>query len=109
MQRSSFNVQESGDTAIPNIPEPSGQKAPISTTPKRRMYRVKEIAGPNGMFPISVSSWWAGVRLGIYPRAIKLSARCTVWRAEDLEQLAQHGIDGATFSSSPTSSSEGQS
>lgn len=38
-------------------------------------------------YPVSESVWWAGVRDGRYPKAVKLSARCTAWRAEDIHAL----------------------
>ncbi len=37
--------------------------------------------------PISKSSWWAGIRKGIYPKAVKLSARTTAWREADIDEL----------------------
>ena len=39
------------------------------------------------IFPISRSSWWEGCRTGRFPRPIKLSARTTVWRVEDILAL----------------------
>jgi prophage regulatory protein len=39
------------------------------------------------VIPICKSSWWAGVKSGRYPESIKLSARCTVWKAEDIRSL----------------------
>lgn len=38
-------------------------------------------------FPVSRSSWWAGVRCGKYPQSVKLGPRTTAWRAEDLCRL----------------------
>ena len=47
------------------------------------------------IIPVSKSTWWAGVKTGNYPRDVKLSARCTAWRVEDIrtliEQLASGG------------------
>jgi prophage regulatory protein len=37
--------------------------------------------------PISRATWWAGVKDGRYPPALKLSANITVWRAEDIHSL----------------------
>lgn len=45
-------------------------------------------------FPVSKSTWWAGIKAGIYPAGVKLSARTTAWRAEDILALIQRG--GAT-------------
>lgn len=39
------------------------------------------------IYPISRSAWWEGVRTGHYPKAVKLSARCTAWRVEDIRAL----------------------
>jgi predicted DNA-binding transcriptional regulator AlpA len=37
--------------------------------------------------PVSKSTWWAGVKKGIFPKAIKLSPRVTVWREEDIDSI----------------------
>jgi len=62
--------------------------------------RVKQIVGDkksnppiDPIIPVSRTSWWAGVRSGIYPTPIKLSARTTVWRAEDIFNIAQKTTD----------------
>ena len=39
------------------------------------------------LIPISCSAWWAGVRQGKFPKAIKLASKTTVWRAEDIRAL----------------------
>nr|WP_211454447.1 AlpA family phage regulatory protein [Collimonas antrihumi] len=38
-------------------------------------------------FPVSKSTWWAGVKSGKYPAGRKLSERCTAWRVEDIRAL----------------------
>ena len=43
------------------------------------------------LIPISRSAWWAGVRDGKYPKAIKLGSKTTVWRAEDIRALIDIG------------------
>ncbi|MBU1106377.1 MAG: AlpA family transcriptional regulator [Candidatus Riflebacteria bacterium] len=49
------------------------------------------------LIPIGKSSWWAGIRKGLYPKGVKLGPRTTVWRAEDiqilLEKLKKGGKD----------------
>lgn len=37
--------------------------------------------------PVGRSTWWAGVKAGRYPAPVKLGARITAWRAEDLAAL----------------------
>lgn len=39
--------------------------------------------------PVSKSTWWAGVKDGRYPPPVKLSSRCTAWRATDIVALVQ--------------------
>jgi len=46
-------------------------------------------AGLPAIIPISKSTWWAGVKSGIYPKPVKLSKRCTAWRIEDIRSLIE--------------------
>ena len=39
------------------------------------------------LIPVSKSTWWAGIKTGRYPRGVKLSARTTAWKAEDIHEL----------------------
>ncbi len=41
-----------------------------------------------GVFPISKSGWWAGVKDGRYPKPIKHGGR-TFWKAEDILNLIE--------------------
>ncbi|MGX9365935.1 helix-turn-helix transcriptional regulator [Desulfoplanes sp. PS50] len=43
--------------------------------------------------PIRKSTWWAGVRSGIYPQPVRLSRRTVAWRATDIRHLIDHGIE----------------
>ena len=57
--------------------------------PKSGFLRLPQVLE---MFPVSRSSWWAGVKDGRYPKSVKLGPRTTAWRAEDIRALlAQHG------------------
>jgi len=38
-------------------------------------------------FPVSRSSWWAGVAEGRYPAPVKLGPRMSAWRVEDIRDL----------------------
>jgi hypothetical protein len=33
---------------------------------------------------VSKSTWWAGIKTGRYPQPVKIGARCTAWRVEDI-------------------------
>jgi prophage regulatory protein len=39
------------------------------------------------LIPVSRSSWWSGIKLGRYPKSVKLGPRTTAWRAEDIRAL----------------------
>lgn len=41
------------------------------------------------VIPISKSSWWDGVKNGIYPKPVKLGSRTTAWRAADIHALIE--------------------
>jgi prophage regulatory protein len=46
------------------------------------------------VFPVSKSTWWAGVKAGSYPSAVKLGRRITAWRAEDIRALIERTAQG---------------
>ncbi len=52
------------------------------------------------VFPIGKSTWWAGVRIGKFPAPIRLGARLSVWRVQDIRAL----LDSVGASSGPDSS-----
>lgn len=49
------------------------------------------------IIPISKASWWLGVKIGKYPKSIKLGPRTTVWRVEDIRALLKYGADWANM------------
>lgn len=48
---------------------------------------IKAVPPIPPIIPVSKSSWWAGCKAGKYPQPIKLGARTTVWRVEDIRDL----------------------
>lgn len=54
--------------------------------PNTGFVRANQIHAPHGPLPISRSTFWNYVRAG-YPRPYKLSARVTVFKAEDIHAL----------------------
>jgi predicted DNA-binding transcriptional regulator AlpA len=53
--------------------------------------RLADILAPVGPLPIGKSTWWAGVKAGRYPAAVKLGPRITAWRVEDILALMELG------------------
>jgi predicted DNA-binding transcriptional regulator AlpA len=48
------------------------------------------------IFPVARSTWWSGVRDGRFPKPVKLGARCTAWRVEEIRALLDSfGFAGA--------------
>lgn len=47
------------------------------------------------IIPVSKSTWWAGVKSGLYPRPVKLGPRITVWRVEDIRELTSRTPEAA--------------
>lgn len=63
---------------------PSQPKTPPSSEKPETLLRLP---GVLARVPVSRSAWWAGVKDGRYPAAVKLSARTTCWRSSDIEKL----------------------
>jgi prophage regulatory protein len=54
--------------------------------------RLADILAPAGPLPIGKSTWWAGVKEGRYPAAVKLGRRITAWKVEDILALMERGV-----------------
>ncbi|KCZ66179.1 hypothetical protein L53_02340 [Hyphomonas sp. L-53-1-40] len=63
----------------------------VTELPKTGFLRLKDILAPVGPIPVSKSTWWAGVKDGRFPKPLKLGARVTVWRVEDIRELIENG------------------
>lgn len=62
--------------------------------PQTGFYRLPQIIGnpkteppTQALIPVSKSTWWDGVKTGRFPKPVKLSARTTAWRVEDIHAL----------------------
>lgn len=62
------------------------QQTIISKLPATGFVRLPQILT---VFPVSKSTWWAGVKDGRFPRPVKLSTRITAWRVEDIQSLIE--------------------
>jgi predicted DNA-binding transcriptional regulator AlpA len=61
-----------------------------SIIPETGFVRLSQILT---VIPLGKSCWWEGVKSGRFPKAIKLSARCVAWRAEDIHSLIKQLSD----------------
>ncbi len=62
--------------------------------PEDGFVREQQIVGNRrkgiiGVLPISRSTWWAGVKSGLYPQPVKLGPRTTGWRVKDIRALIE--------------------
>ena len=39
------------------------------------------------LFPVSPSTWYQGIKDGIYPKGVKIGPRASAWRALDIKKL----------------------
>lgn len=66
----------------------------MNTLPSTGYLRLPQIIGNTkskppipAVFPVCSSTWWAGIKKGIYPAPVKLSANVTAWKVEDIREL----------------------
>ena len=69
----------SRDSKIPQLQE----------LPQTGLLRIKQVLK---LIPVSRSSWWAGVKIGKYPKPKKLGERTTCWKAEDIRTLINEEV-----------------
>ncbi len=62
-----------------------------SDLPKTGFLRLPSVLAPLGPIPVSKSTWWAGIKVGRFPRPVKLGPRITAWRVEDIRALIEKG------------------
>lgn len=65
----------------------------LNELPATGFVRLPSIIAPSGPIPVSKSTWWAGIKDGRFPKPMKLGARITVWRVEDIKALIDRGTE----------------
>ena len=56
----------------------------LHTIPETGFVRLSQVLT---VIPLGKTCWWEGVKSGRFPKPVKLSARCTAWKAEDIHNL----------------------
>ena len=56
------------------------------------LVRIGKIVGPDGLIPVSRSSFYQGIRDGIYPKPVRLGKRTSAWRMSELMQVIQKEV-----------------
>jgi prophage regulatory protein len=57
------------------------------------LVRIEKIVGPNGLIPVSRSSFYQGIRDGIYPKAVRLGKRTSAWRLSELMRVIKGEVE----------------
>lgn len=60
--------------------------------PEEGYLRLWQIVGGKGypaIIPISKSSWWSGIREGIYPAPIRFGKRMSLWKKSEIDRLTK--------------------
>lgn len=63
-----------------------------SSLPETGFIRLPQVLH---VIPVGKSTWWAGVKSGRYPAAVKLGPRTTAWKVEDIRVLLETLSNGA--------------
>lgn len=65
----------------------SGSEAYSIASMGLKFLRITSIVEPDGLFQISRSAWYKGVKEGRYPAPLKLGPRTSVWSTPSLQAL----------------------
>lgn len=83
-----------------SLSAPATTKPALHHLPPTGFLRLPKIIGDSkrgipGIFPVSKSTWFEGVKTGRYPAGVKLSERCTAWRVSDILALIEQTKEAA--------------
>lgn len=77
-----------------NNAESPDESVTTNTLPVTGFLRLPQIIGnpktkppTPPLIPVCKSSWWDGVKNGIYPQPVKIGPRTTAWKVEDICEL----------------------
>ena len=69
--------------------QPQSAAAHNSITPPSPPTGFMRLPQVLAVFPVSRSAWWAGVKSGKYPPAVKLGQRTTAWSSASIRALIE--------------------
>ena len=76
------------------------QQVPTTGFLSLRQILGERKTGTLPIIPVGQTTWWNGIKSGRYPQGLKISARRTAWRCEDIQALINSISQVATTSSS---------
>ncbi len=84
-----------GPSAIATVPF-SHQNNQFEIIPSMSTAGLLRLPQVLKIFPVSKSTWWAGVKTGRYPAPVKPSRRTTAWRHSDIIDLIESLATGTS-------------
>ena len=54
-----------------------------------QLIRLKKVLE---LIPVCKSSWWSGVKSGLYPKPVYIGQRIPAWNLADIIDLTKHGV-----------------
>jgi prophage regulatory protein len=89
--KGSSKIKLAGSTAP--APENDRQQRPRSRADEERSGIPNEgymrLPAVLSVFPVSKSTWWAGISAGRFPKGVKLGPRITAWKVKDIRKLIE--------------------
>ena len=64
----------------------SSVDAGVDQSPLQKLLRLPDVLA---IVPVARSSWYQGVRDGVYPKPVRISARSVAWLSSDIRRLIQ--------------------
>ena len=61
------------------------------TLPAIGFIRLRQVLA---VYPVGKTTWWNGVRSGVFPPAYKIGPNATAWRVEDIRTLIESVAEG---------------
>ena len=56
-------------------------------TPAQKLERLPDVLA---RYPVGKSTWWAGIKSGIFPTPVKLAGgRLCAWRSDEIDKLIE--------------------
>lgn len=56
----------------------------FNALPENALLKLPQVLA---LYPVSKSSWYAGIKSGIYPRGKKIGVRSIAWKSSDVQAL----------------------
>jgi prophage regulatory protein len=67
--------------------------APTALSPLLLEHGFVRLPAILAVFPVSRSTWWAGVKSGRFPQPVKLGPRLTAWKVADIRRLLSEAAE----------------